>query len=60
MILQEMQSDLQSHEALLQGVVSLGACLYPTAPEGRVRELTDDITQLEERSTSMKNSITQR
>ncbi|XP_031656062.1 nesprin-1 isoform X1 [Oncorhynchus kisutch] len=57
---QEMQSDLQSHEALLQGVVSLGACLYPTASEGRVRELTDDITQLEERSTSMKNSITQR
>ncbi|XP_076011043.1 nesprin-1-like, partial [Genypterus blacodes] len=54
---QEMQKETPSYEALLQGLVNLGLCLYPTAPEARVQDLTHDLTQLQERCTSLKNSM---
>ncbi|XP_039981906.1 nesprin-1-like [Xiphias gladius] len=57
---QEMQGETPSYDVLLQGLVNLGLCLYPTAPEARIQELCDDLTQLQERSTSVKNSISQR
>lgn len=57
---QEMQRETPSYEALLQGLVNLGLCLYPTAPETRVQELSDDLTQLQERCASLKNSISHR
>lgn len=55
-----MQRETPSFEALLQGLMNLGVCLYPTAPESRVRELRDDLTQIQERCTSVKNSIKHR
>ncbi|XP_023266581.1 nesprin-1-like [Seriola lalandi dorsalis] len=58
--IQEMQGETQSYEVLLQGLANLGLCLYPTAPEARIQELSDDLTQLQERSTSVKSSISHR
>ena len=55
-----MQSGVPSHEALLQGVVSLGACLHPTVAEGRGQELKDDLTRQEERFSIIRESIAQR
>lgn len=60
MPIQEMQVETVSHETLLQGLVNLGLCLYPTAPEARIQELSDDLTQLQERCASVKNSILRR
>lgn len=57
---QEMQKETPSYEALLQGLVNLGLCLYPTAPKACVQELSDDLTQLQERCTSLNNSISHR
>ncbi|GLD49390.1 nesprin-1-like protein [Lates japonicus] len=57
---QEMQGETASYEVLLQGLVNLGLCLYPTAPEARIQELSDDLTQLQERFTSAKSSISHR
>ncbi|XP_033998692.1 nesprin-1 isoform X2 [Trematomus bernacchii] len=57
---QEMQGETASYEALLQGLVNLALCLYPTASETRVEELSYDLAQLEERCTSVKNSISHR
>lgn len=58
--IQEMQGETASYEALLQGLVNLALCLYPTASETRVEVLSYDLTQLEERCTSVKNSISHR
>ncbi|XP_040920912.1 nesprin-1-like [Toxotes jaculatrix] len=58
--IQEMQRETPSYDVLLQGLVNLGLCLYPTAPEARIQEFSDDLTQLQERSTSVKNSISHR
>lgn len=55
-----MQAETASYEALLQGLVNLGLCLYPTAPEARIQELSDDLTQLQERCVSVKSSISHR
>lgn len=55
-----MQRETPSHEALLQGLVNLGVCLYPTAPETRSQELRDDLTQIQERCPSVKTSILHR
>ncbi|KAF3849912.1 hypothetical protein F7725_019631 [Dissostichus mawsoni] len=57
---QEMQGETASYEALLQGLVNLALCLYPTASETRVEVLSYDLAQLEERCTSVKNSISHR
>ncbi|CAB1447009.1 unnamed protein product [Pleuronectes platessa] len=57
---QEMQAETQSYEVLLQGLVNLGLCLYPTAPEARVQELSDVLARLQERSTSVKDSLSHR
>ncbi|XP_027140369.1 nesprin-1 isoform X4 [Larimichthys crocea] len=57
---EEMQRETPSYEALLNGLVNLGLCLYPTAPEARIHELTDDLKQIQERCTSIKNSISHR
>nr|XP_019953051.1 PREDICTED: nesprin-1-like [Paralichthys olivaceus] len=57
---QEMQTESQSYEVLLQGLVNLGLCLYPTAPDARIQELSDVLARLQERSTSVKNSISHR
>ncbi|KAG7239212.1 hypothetical protein INR49_029965 [Caranx melampygus] len=58
--IQEMQEETQSYEVLLQGIVNLGLCLYPTAPEARIQELSNDLTQLQERCTSVKSGISHR
>lgn len=55
-----MQRETPSFEALLQGLMNLGVCLYPTAPESRIRELRDDLAQIQERCASVKNSIKHR
>lgn len=55
-----MQRETPSFEALLHGLMNLGVCLYPTAPESRIRELRDDLTQIQERCVSVKNSIKHR
>lgn len=55
-----MQKETPSFEALLHGLMNLGVCLYPTAPESRIRELRDDLTQIQERCVSVKNSIKHR
>lgn len=60
MPIQEMQVETVSHETLLQGLVNLSLCLYPTAPEACIQELSDDLTQLQERCASVKNSILRR
>lgn len=58
--LQEMERETTSFEALLQGLMNLGVCLYPTAPESRIRDLRDELTQIQERCCSVKNSIKHR
>ena len=58
--IQEMQRETPSYEALLQGLVNLGVCLYPTAPEARIKELRDDLTKIQERCASLKNGISHR
>ena len=55
-----MQAETQSYEVLLQGLVNLGLCLYPTAPEARVQEISDVLARLQERSTSVKDSVSHR
>ncbi len=55
-----MQREAPSYEALLQGLVSLRLCLYPTATEARIQELSDDLSQIQERCTHVKNSISHR
>lgn len=57
---QEMQGEIPSYEALLQGLVNLGLCLYPTAPGARIQELSDDLAQLQDRCVSVKSSISHR
>ncbi|MEQ2294229.1 hypothetical protein AMECASPLE_001811, partial [Ameca splendens] len=57
---QEMQQETTSYEALLQGLENLQLCLYPTANEARIQELNDDLTQLQERCTSVTMSISHR
>ncbi|XP_047184808.1 nesprin-1-like [Scophthalmus maximus] len=59
-IVQEMQGETQSYEILLQGLGNLAVCLYPTAPKALVQALSDDLTQLQDRSASVKNSISHR
>ncbi|XP_067337447.1 nesprin-1 isoform X16 [Channa argus] len=54
---QDMQAEIPSYEALLQGLVNLGLCLYPTAPGVRIQELSDDLKHLQDRCTSVKKSI---
>lgn len=60
LLVQEMQRETPSYEALLQGLENLGVCLFPTAPEVRVHELREELRQIRGRSTSMKNSISHR
>uniref|UniRef100_A0A8K9Y661 Spectrin repeat containing nuclear envelope protein 1 n=1 Tax=Oncorhynchus mykiss TaxID=8022 RepID=A0A8K9Y661_ONCMY len=55
-LMNELQT-VQSHEALLQGVVSLGACLYPTAPEGRHEESLREQTALRETLQQRESSL---
>nr|XP_029132983.1 nesprin-1-like [Labrus bergylta] len=57
---QEMQRETPSYEALLHGLLNLGLCLYPTAPEDRTQELSDDLTQIQQRCTALKSSISHR
>ncbi|XP_061758137.1 nesprin-1-like [Nerophis ophidion] len=57
---QKMQTETLSNDALLQGMVNLAFCLYPFAPEAGVQELNDDLTQLQQRYTSLKDNITHR
>ncbi|XP_074471050.1 nesprin-1-like isoform X3 [Sebastes fasciatus] len=57
---QEMQRETASYEVLLQGLVNLALCLYPTAPEARIQELSNDLLQLQERCTTVKNSTAHR
>lgn len=55
-----MQGETASYEVLRQGLVNLALCLYPTATEARIQELRDDLTQLQERSTSVTSSTSHR
>ncbi|XP_028460432.1 nesprin-1-like [Perca flavescens] len=57
---QEMQGEMASYEVLLQGLVNLALCLYPTTPEARIEELSNDLAQLQGRCTSLKNSTSHR
>lgn len=58
--IQEMQGEMASYEVLLQGLVNLALCLYPTTPEARIEELSNDLAQLQGRCTSLKNSTSHR
>lgn len=55
-----MQKETPSYDALLQGLENLAVCLYPTASEGRVRELREELRTIRDGSTSVKSSISQR
>lgn len=55
-----MERETPSFEALLQGLMNLGVCLYPTAPESCIRELRDELSQIQKRCTSVKDSIRHR
>lgn len=57
---QDMERETPSFEALLQGLINLGVCLYPTAPESCIRKLREELTQTQERCTSVKESIIHR
>ncbi|CAL8318022.1 unnamed protein product, partial [Boreogadus saida] len=58
--IQEMQSEAPANETALEGLLSLRLSLTPTAPEECVRDITDDITRLQERCSSLKDSVTHR
>lgn len=55
-----MQNEAPTNEAALTCLVSLRLSLTPTAPEERVRHITDDLTQLQERCSSLKDSMIHR
>lgn len=57
---QDLEKETPSFEALLQGLMNLGVCLYPTAPESRIGELRAEIAQIQERCSSVKDSIRHR
>ena len=57
---QEMQSEAPANETALEGLLSLRLSLTPTAPKECVRDITDDITRLHEKCSSLKDSVTHR
>ncbi|KAJ8275253.1 hypothetical protein COCON_G00098780 [Conger conger] len=56
----ELQSEVASHESMYQGLAGLGTSLHPTAPEGTVRELQEDLQGLEKRWRVQTQAIPQR
>lgn len=57
---QDIQTETPSNDALLEGLLHIVSCLYPSAPEACVEELKDELTQLQERYVSLKSNITHR
>ncbi|XP_061126959.1 nesprin-1-like [Syngnathus typhle] len=58
--IQEMRTETPSNDALLEGLLNIVSCLYPSAPEARVGELNDELTQLQERYASLKSKMSRR
>ena len=55
-----MQREAPTNEKALESLVSLTMSLAPKAPEECVRDITDDITRLQQRCSSLKDSVTHR
>ncbi|KAK6304736.1 hypothetical protein J4Q44_G00253220 [Coregonus suidteri] len=58
--LQDLQSEVVSLEPLHAGLVASGTSLYPTAPEEKARQLSDDLEQLKKRWSSQNQLIPHR
>ncbi|RXM34120.1 Nesprin-1 [Acipenser ruthenus] len=58
--LQDLQTEVSSHESIYKSLMKLATCLFPTASESKVKGITQDLDQLDKRWCSLSQVIPQR